>query len=203
MVCAVVALADELRRESKCKLPAHDYRVWPGDLYAIPNLVLTAWIGNLEDDRIYYPGSAYDILDLSSFVVLMYRCRLDAKGRSTPYSCINTTDLSNYKRITSDEQGSSHDGALPRDWVGIPRCISLPKTDDGFDAIDSGHLQFWSGVAKAYIGHYISKNAREMCFYDVLNSRGETVVFRASIPLYDDARLERRGTLRRIPWTDI
>lgn len=150
-------------------------------LTPFPSWSWSAWVGNLEDDRFHYPGSAYDLLNLSSFVVIMYRCRLDAQLRPVPYSCINTTDLSSYEQAISDKASSSHEGALPHDWVRTPRSISLSETAGGPDVLDSGHLQFWSSIAKVYMGHEPSKNARRMCYYDLLNSRGEKIVLKAQI----------------------
>lgn len=150
-------------------------------LTPFPTWSWSAWVGNLNGDNVHYPGSAYNLLDLVSFTILIYRCRLDAQLRSVPYSLINTTDLLKYQQTVPEDECGSHEGIMPRDWIASPRLIALPDEEENVDAIDSGRLQFWSSVARLYIGHYTSKDARQPCHYDVLNSRGETVVHKAHI----------------------
>lgn len=150
-------------------------------LTPFPTWSWSAWVGNLDGDNVHYPGYAFNLLDLVSFTILIYRCRLDAQLRSVPCSLINATDLLKSQQTVPEDECGSHEGMMPRDWIGSPRLIVLPEEEGSVDVIDSGRLQFWSSVANVYIGHYISKDVRQPCHYDVLNSRGETVVHKANV----------------------
>lgn len=94
---------------------------------------------------------------------------------------MRNSDLLKYQQTAPEDKCGSHEGIMPRDWIASPRLIALPEEEENVNAIDSGRPQFWSSVARVYIGHYTSKDARQPCHYDVLNSRGETVVHKAHI----------------------
>jgi hypothetical protein len=144
-----------------------------------PSWSWSAWVGNLEDNIVNYPGSSSNTSYKSNpawFKVLVYRCRLDDQLGLVPYSCINTSDLSKYQHSMRDNSAGNRAATMPDKWVGAPRHIILPASEEPAVVVDSGHLQFWTSVAKLYIACEDSKEIRRAFCYEILNSNGEVIL---------------------------
>lgn len=145
-----------------------------------------AWVGNLEDDNVYYRGSTSSLSYHSKpgiFKILVYRCRLDKKLGLVPYSCINTIDLLRHQHSMQDNGVITQNrvATMPNDWVGAPRQIIPPVMEERTVIEDSGHLQFWTSIANVYLVREDAEEARIPFHYKLLNSNGEVISRRTNI----------------------
>jgi hypothetical protein len=75
-----------------------------------------------------------------------------------------------------DNSAGNRAATMPDKWVGAPRHIILPVSEEPAVVVDSGHLQLWTNIAKLYIACEDSKEIRRAFCYEILNSNGEVIL---------------------------